>query len=77
MKTLDLASNGNAATEEVNMTKPEGRHAEIVPGDGSHYVLVDGQQWSRHDCLATAEAVRQAIVDRWARHYDDRALEIS
>ncbi len=52
------------------MTKPEGRHAEIVPMDGSHYVLVDGREWSRHDCLATAEAVRAAIVERWAQYYD-------
>jgi hypothetical protein len=43
-----------------------GRHAEIVPGDGSHYILVDGQEWSRHDELAKAEAVRNAIVGRWA-----------
>jgi len=53
------------------MTKP-GRHAEIVPKDGSHYVLVDGVEWSRHDDLAKAEAVRAAIVARWAAEYERR-----
>jgi hypothetical protein len=51
--------------------KIDGRHAEIVPRDGSHYVLVDGQQWSRRDSLAKGEAVRQAIVERWGREYED------
>jgi len=50
-----------------------GKHAEIVPMDGSHYVLVDGQPWSRHDDLAKAEGVRQAIVDSWAAEYERRA----
>jgi hypothetical protein len=50
-----------------------GRHAEIVPGDGSHYVLVGGQEWSRHDDLAVAEAVRNAIVEGWAAEYERRA----
>ena len=45
-----------------------GRHAEIVPVDGSHYVLVDGQQWSRHDDLAVAEAVRNTIVEGGLRN---------
>jgi hypothetical protein len=52
-----------------------GRHAEIVPGDGSHYVLVDGQEHSRHDDLAKAEAVRHAIIGRWAAEYERRAAE--
>ena len=55
------------------MTKPEGRHAEMVPGDGCHYVLVDGKEWSRHDDLRIAEEVRQGIVDRWAQYYDETA----
>jgi hypothetical protein len=50
-----------------------GRHAEIVPKDGSHYVLVDGQEWSRHDDLAKAEAVRNMIVAGWAAEYERRA----
>jgi hypothetical protein len=50
-----------------------GRHAEIVPKDGSHCVLVDGMEWSRHDDLAKAEAVREAIVDRWADWYEEKA----
>jgi hypothetical protein len=51
-----------------------GRHAEIVPRDWSHYFLVDGLEWSRHDTLSKAEAVRQAIVDRWADYYERAAL---
>ena len=47
-----------------------GRHAEIVPVDGSHYVLVDG--WSRHDDLAVAEAVRNTNVEGWAAEYERR-----
>jgi hypothetical protein len=54
-----------------------GRHAEIVPRDESHYVLVDGLEWSRHDDLAKAEAVRSAIVARWATEYDRRAAELA
>lgn len=49
-----------------------GRHAEIAPGDGSHYVLVDGVQWSRHDDLAKAEGVRNMIVAGWAAEYERR-----
>jgi hypothetical protein len=52
-----------------------GRHAEIVPREGSHYILIDGQEWSRHGDLAKAEAVRHAIVGRWAAEYDRRAAE--
>jgi hypothetical protein len=50
-----------------------GRHAEIVPMDGSHYVLVDGEQWSRHDDLAAAAALRNSIVEEWAAEYERRA----
>jgi hypothetical protein len=39
---------------ESQLQKP-GRHAEIVPKDGSHYVLIDGVEISRHDDLAKAE----------------------
>jgi hypothetical protein len=49
-----------------------GRHAEIVPRDGCHYVRVDGQEWSRHDSLEIAEGVRNAIVERWAAEYERR-----
>jgi hypothetical protein len=34
--------------KKPTVTNQLGRHAEIVPIDGSHYVLVDGQPWSRH-----------------------------
>jgi hypothetical protein len=49
-----------------------GRHAEIVPKDGSHYVLVDGQEWSRHDDLAVAEGVRNMVGLGWAAEYERR-----
>jgi hypothetical protein len=49
-----------------------GRYAEIVPKDGSHYVVVDGQEWSRHDDLAAAEALRNSIVEEWAAEYERR-----
>jgi hypothetical protein len=44
-----------------------------MPRDRSHYVLIDGKEWSRHDDLAKAEAVRTAIVERWAAEYEARA----
>ena len=69
------AMNGEGTQNNELPLKP-GRHAEIVPKDGSHYVLVDGHEWSRHDDLAKAEAVRQAIVDRWADYYELAALRI-
>jgi len=34
---------------------------------------VDGQEWSRHDDLAKAEAVRNMIVAGWAAEYERRA----
>jgi len=55
-------------------TPKPGRHAEIVPIDGDHYVLVDGRPWSRHERLEKAESVRSAIVERWAAAYDARAV---
>ena len=64
--------------KEVHISKQKvGRHAEIVPKDGSHYVVVDGVEWSRHDELAKAEAVRAVIVERWATLYERRMAEIS
>jgi hypothetical protein len=38
------------------------RYAEIVPRNQSHYVIVDGAEWLRHDDLAIAFAVRQELV---------------
>jgi len=38
------------------------RYAEIVPKNGSHYVIVDGKEWSRHDDVKIAEQVRHQIV---------------
>jgi len=60
------------------MSKPkiDGRHADIMPLDGSHYVMVDGQPWSRHDSLAVAEWVRDSIVQRWAAEYNRRAADV-
>jgi hypothetical protein len=57
--------------------KPAGQHAEIVPKDGSHYVLVDGKEWARFDTLGQAESVRNTIVERWAAWYETLAAEIT
>jgi len=38
------------------------RYAEIVPKNGSHYVIVDGKEWSRHNDVKTAEQVRDQII---------------
>jgi hypothetical protein len=60
----------------TQLQKPAGRHAEIVPKDGSHCVLVDGVQWTQHDTLAKAESVRSAIVARWAAYYEQAAKQL-
>lgn len=38
------------------------RYAEIVPKNGSHYVIVDGKEWSRHNDVKTAEKVREQLL---------------
>jgi hypothetical protein len=55
------------------LQKPAGRHAEIVPAHGSHFVVVDGIEWSRHDTLEKAEDVRNVIVERWVAWYEAKA----
>ena len=42
------------------------KYAEIVPKNGSHYVIVDGKEWSRHDDVKIAEQVRNQIVTEFA-----------
>jgi hypothetical protein len=32
------------------------------PRNGSHYVIVDGKEWSRHDDVKIAEQVRDQIL---------------
>ena len=63
--------------DDSQFQKPAGRHAEIVPKDGSHYVVIDGVEWARHDSLAKAEMVRSAIVERWAAYYEAQAAEVA
>lgn len=46
--------------------KEERFYAEIVPKNGSHYVVVDGQQWSRHDDVKIAELVRHELAGEFA-----------
>jgi hypothetical protein len=58
------------------MNLKQGRHAEIVPKDGSHYVVVDGIDWARFDELSRAEELRAAIVARWAREYEQRSAHL-
>ena len=38
------------------------KHAEIVLTNGSHYVVIDGQEYSRHDSVEIAEAVRNELI---------------
>ena len=38
------------------------RSIEIIPRDGSHYILVDGKEWSRHNDLKIAEQVRAELM---------------
>jgi hypothetical protein len=60
------------------------RSIEIQPRNGSHYILVDGKQWSRHNELKIAEQVRNQlirdvwvakdqIVDAWHQEYQRAA----
>jgi hypothetical protein len=44
-------------TPKEESYRPEMRYAEIVPKNGSHYVIVDGKEWSRHDDVKIAEQV--------------------
>ena len=57
--------------------KPAGRHAEIVPAHGSHFVMVDGKEWARFDTLEKAESLRSTIVARWAQYYEAKTAEIA
>ena len=38
------------------------RYLEIVPRNGSHYLVMDGREISRHDDVQIAEAVREEIL---------------
>jgi hypothetical protein len=56
------------------------RYAEIVPKNGSHQIVVDGKEWSRHDDVKIAEQVRSQIVADFAEELErnaDRLLAAS
>jgi hypothetical protein len=38
------------------------RYIEIVPRNGSHYIVIDGVEISRHNSSETAEAVRLEFI---------------
>ena len=38
------------------------RYLEIIPKNGSHYLVRDGQEISRHDDVKIAEAVRWELL---------------
>jgi hypothetical protein len=38
------------------------RSIEIQPRNGSHYVIVDGKEWSRHNDVKIAEQVRRELI---------------
>ena len=48
------------------------RSIEIIPRDGSHYILVDGKEWSRHNDLKIAEQVRAELNARRKRDQSRR-----
>jgi uncharacterized protein (UPF0371 family) len=41
------------------------RSVEILPKNGSHYLVVDGVEVSRHNEVAVAEKVRQELIRRY------------
>jgi len=54
------------------------RYAEIVLKNGSHYVVVDGQEYSRHDSVEIAEEVRNELIkSQLEREGQERGLERS
>jgi hypothetical protein len=38
------------------------RYVEIISKNGTHYIIVDGKDWSRHEDLKKAEQVRDQIL---------------
>jgi hypothetical protein len=38
------------------------RYVEIEPRNGSHYIVIDGQEWSRHNDVKIAEKVRDQLL---------------
>ena len=54
------------------------RYAEIVPDppNKSHYVIVDGKQWSRHNDVKIAEQVRHEIVGKFAEQLERKTDDL-
>jgi len=48
------------------------RYAEIVPRNRSHYIIVDGVEWSRHNDVKIAEAVRQELIREEVERFIDQ-----
>jgi hypothetical protein len=59
------------------LQKPAGRCCDIMPGDNSFYVYVDGQPWARFDTIEKAEFLRNSIVQGWANYYEAIAAEVT
>jgi hypothetical protein len=51
------------------------RSCEIIPRNGSFYVIVDGIEWSRHNDLQVAEAVRAQLINTGIEVVDEVQLE--
>jgi len=52
------------------------KYAEIVPKNGRHYVVIDGQEYSRHDSVEIAEEVRNELMNaELQREKQERGLE--
>jgi hypothetical protein len=51
---------------------------EIVPKGGSSYIVIDGQEVSRHNSVEVAEKVRQELIRRYyqAQAAPDRETEV-
>jgi len=48
---------------------------ENVPRNGSHYIIVDGKEWSRHNDVKTAKRVRDQIIAEEIQRIRSRTLD--
>lgn len=49
---------------------------EIVPKGGSSYIVIDGQEVSRHDSVKAAEQLRQELIRRHCQAQPERDREM-
>jgi hypothetical protein len=48
------------------------RSVDIEPDghNGSHYLIVNGEQWARYNTVAQAENARETMINELAAEYD-------